>query len=538
MILEGKKVFEGIAMGRIAIHRPQRDVVVRHGIENTKSEIARFEAACKLALEQLEVLGRKAAKELGESEGLIFEIHRMMLGDSEYRKRIKDEIVTKKVNAEYAVALTRDDFARNFAAMDDAYMRTRAADIKDISNRIIQILQGKTEDYKMPEDPTILLAKELAPSTTLQLQKDKVLAIVTTSGSANSHTAILAKNFGIPAVTAIQFPEDAEGKYAIVDGYKGQLLIDPEDGIVEEYKRILAEEKAKKTYLQKWRDRETVTADGRKIWLCANISSAADIEAVLENDAEGIGLFRTEFLYMGRKDYPTEEEQFAVYKSIAESMKGKEVTIRTLDIGADKQIPYLEMEQEENPAMGYRGIRICLDRPELFKTQLRAIYRASCFGDISIMFPMITSCSEVTRIKEVLAEVKKELAAEGLPYQDCEIGVMIETPAAVMISDRLAEEVDFFSVGTNDLTQYTLAIDRQNVKLDSYYDPHHEAVLRMLQMVADNAVKQGCKIGICGELAADTTITETLLKMGYDRLSVSPALILQMRERIGTISLG
>lgn len=537
MILSGKKVFQGIAMGNIAIYQLQKPVTC-YEIGNAAKEIERFEAACKEASEQLGKLYEKTKEELGEDEALIFEVHQLMVEDPELAKKVAGEIRSRNTNAEYAVLEVRDNMVRRFAAMEDAYMKSRAADVKDICNRVIRILQGETDGKQVFEEPVILLAKELAPSALMQLDREKILAIVTTSGSPNSHTAILAKSMGIPAVTGISFPLDAEGKYAIMDGYTGQLMLQPEEDVLEAYREKLEEELQRNALLQEWKGKETMTADGCKVLLCANIGNEAAVESALINDAEGIGLFRSEFIFMERKDYPTEEEQFTIYKNVVEKMAGKPVTIRTLDVGADKQTPYFGIEQEENPAMGYRGIRICLDRPELFKTQLRAIYRAAYYGDVSIMFPMITSCGEVDQIKAVLEEVKQELAEEGKAYKDCTIGVMIETPAAVMISDKLAEKVDFFSLGTNDLTQYTLAVDRQNAKLDAFYDPHHEAVLRMLQLVAENAKKHNCKVGICGELAADTEITEELVKMGYDSLSVSPAMILQMREKIGTIRIG
>lgn len=532
MVLEGKSVFGGIAIGRLSIYNKKENQVKREKITDVESEITRFTDAKETAKEQLKGFYEKAVKEVGEVNAAIFEVHQMMLDDLDYVESITNMIRAQEVNAEFAVASTGDNFSKMFAAMDDDYMKERAADVKDISNRVISILQNAENGSVTGEEPVILLADDLAPSETVQLDKSKVLSFVTRHGSTNSHTAILARTMNIPALIGIDFSEDVNGKMGIVDGYTGKLYIEPDEETMKKYEAKKAEDENKKRLLLELKGKENVTLDGKKINLYANIGGVADAANALSNDAGGIGLFRSEFLYLESEDYPTEEAQFAAYKTVAENMAGKKVIIRTLDIGADKQVDYFHMEKEENPAMGYRAIRICLDRPEIFKTQLRAIYRASYYGTISIMFPMIISVKEVKRIKEIVAEVKAELTTEGIPFKDCELGIMIETPAAVMISDLLAEEVDFFSIGTNDLTQYTLAIDRQNPKLDSFYDSHHEAILRMLQMVVDNGHKHGCWVGICGELGADTTLTSTFLKMGFDELSVSPAMILRVREEI------
>ena len=532
MVLEGKSVFGGIAIGRLSIYNKKENQVKREKITDVEAEITRFTDAKETAKEQLKGFYEKAVKEVGEVNAAIFEVHQMMLDDLDYVESITNMIRTQEVNAEFAVASTGDNFSQMFAAMDDDYMKERAADVKDISNRVISILQNAENGSMTGEEPVILLADDLAPSETVQLDKSKVLSFVTRHGSTNSHTAILARTMNIPALIGIDFSDDVNGKMGIVDGYTGTLYIEPDEETMKKYEAKKAEDENKKRLLLELKGKENVTLDGKKINLYANIGGVADVANALSNDAGGIGLFRSEFLYLESENYPTEEAQFAAYKTVAENMAGKKVIIRTLDIGADKQVDYFHMEKEENPAMGYRAIRICLDRPEIFKTQLRAIYRASYYGTISIMFPMIISVKEVKRIKEIVAEVKEELTAEGIPFKDCELGIMIETPAAVMISDLLAEEVDFFSIGTNDLTQYTLAIDRQNPKLDSFYDSHHEAILRMLQMVVDNGHKHGCWVGICGELGADTTLTSTFLKMGFDELSVSPSMILRVREEI------
>ena len=532
MVLEGKSVFGGIAIGRLSIYNKKENQVKREKITDVEAEITRFTDAKETAKEQLKGFYEKAVKEVGEVNAAIFEVHQMMLDDLDYVESITNMIRTQEVNAEFAVASTGDNFSKMFAAMDDDYMKERAADVKDISNRVISILQNAENGSVTGEKPVILLADDLAPSETVQLDKSKVLSFVTRHGSTNSHTAILARTMNIPALIGIDFSEDVNGKMGIVDGYTGKLYIEPDEETMKKYEAKKAEDENKKRLLLELKGKENVTLDGKKINLYANIGGVADVANALSNDAGGIGLFRSEFLYLESEDYPTEEAQFAAYKTVAENMAGKKVIIRTLDIGADKQVDYFHMEKEENPAMGYRAIRICLDRPEIFKTQLRAIYRASYYGTISIMFPMIISVKEVKRIKEIVAEVKAELTTEGIPFKDCESGIMIETPAAVIMSRQLAKKVDFFSIGTNDLTQYTLAIDRQNPKLDSFYDSHHEAILRMLQMVVDNGHKHGCWVGICGELGADTTLTSTFLKMGFDELSVSPAMILRVREEI------
>ena len=537
MTIEGKSVYSGVAIGRLAIYHKADNQVKREKISDVDAELARFEEARNTAKEQLAGLYEKALKEVGEVNAAIFEVHQMMLDDLDYVESVINMIQSQEVNAEYAVATTGDTLSEVFASMDDDYMRERAADVKDISNRVIAVLQGNGAGGLNADEPVILLADDLAPSETVQLDKSKVLSFVTRHGSTNSHTAILARTMNIPALIGIDYPEDAEGKMGIVDGYEGKLIIDPPVSVLETYQKRKEADEEKKRLLLELKGKENVTIDGTKINLYANIGSVADVASVLANDAGGIGLFRSEFLYLESSDYPTEEEQFAAYRKVAESMAGKKVIIRTLDIGADKQVDYFHLDKEDNPAMGYRAIRICLDRRDVFKTQLRALYRASYYGTISIMFPMIISVNEVKEIKKVIAEVKAELDEEKIPYKDVEIGIMIETPAAVMMSEELAQEVDFFSVGTNDLTQYTLAIDRQNPKLDNIYDSHHPAILKMLKMIVDNGHKGGCWVGICGELGADTTLTETFLKMGFDELSVSPSMILKVRQEIRSIEL-
>ena len=537
MTIEGKSVYSGVAIGRLAIYHKADNQVKREKISDVEAELARFEEARNTAKEQLAGLYEKALKEVGEVNAAIFEVHQMMLDDLDYVESVTNMIQSQEVNAEYAVATTGDTLSEVFASMDDDYMRERAADVKDISNRVIAVLQGNGAGGLNADEPVILLADDLAPSETVQLDKSKVLSFVTRHGSTNSHTAILARTMNIPALIGIDYPEDAEGKMGIVDGYEGKLIIDPPVSVLETYQKRKEADEEKKRLLLELKGKENVTIDGTKINLYANIGSVADVASVLANDAGGIGLFRSEFLYLESSDYPTEEEQFAAYRKVAESMAGKKVIIRTLDIGADKQVDYFHLDKEDNPAMGYRAIRICLDRRDVFKTQLRALYRASYYGTISIMFPMIISVNEVKEIKKVIAEVKAELDEEKIPYKDVEIGIMIETPAADMMSEELAQEVDFFSVGTNDLTQYTLAIDRQNPKLDNIYDSHHPAILKMLKMIVDNGHKGGCWVGICGELGADTTLTETFLKMGFDELSVSPSMLLKVRQEIRSIEL-
>lgn len=532
MKLEGKSVFSGIAIGKCKIFGKKDQVVKRSKVTDTDLEIKRFTQAKEQAKSQLAALYEKALKEVGEANAAIFEVHQMMLDDLDYVESITNMISSQGINAEYAVATTGDNFAEMFAAMDDDYMRERAADVKDISNRVIHILQGGSEQAGLGDQPVIVLADDLAPSETVQLDKSKVLSFVTRHGSTNSHTAILARTMNIPALIGVDYPEDAEGHMAVVDGRNGVFLLDPTEEELTKYEALRQEEVEKARLLQELKGKENVTKAGRKIALYVNIGGVGDVASVLANDAGGIGLFRSEFLYLETEDYPSEEQQFKAYRTVAENMAGKKVIIRTLDIGADKQVDYFGLEHEENPAMGYRAIRICLDRKEIFKTQLRAIYRASYYGNISIMFPMIISVDEVKAAKEMCATVQEELKSEGIPYGKVELGIMIETPAAVMISDLLAKEVDFFSVGTNDLTQYTLAIDRQNPKLDNIYDAHHLAILRMLRMIIDNGHKEGCWVGICGELGADVTLTDTFIKMGIDELSVSPSMILKVREQI------
>ena len=529
---QGKSVFGGIAIGRISVFGREEQVVRRTKIEDADAELVRYAGAKAQAFTELGQLYEKALKEVGEANAAIFEVHQMMLEDDDYNESVENIIRSSMVNAEYAVASTGDNFSEMFASMDDEYMKARAADVKDISERVIRILQGQSDAAGMTDEPAIIVAKDLAPSETVQMDKDKVLSFVTVLGSLNSHTAILARTMGIPALVGAGIPVDetVDGKLGIVDGTSGVVYVEPDEQTLEEMRTKQAQELEKKRLLQELKGKENVTLDGRSIMLYANIGNSKDLATVLQNDAGGIGLFRSEFLYLEKDTFPTEEEQFQVYKTVAETMAGKRVIIRTLDIGADKQCDYFEMEQEENPAMGCRAIRICLKRPEIFKTQLRALYRASAFGRIAIMFPMIISVNEVRRIKEIITEVKRELDALGVEYGAPELGIMIETPAAVMMSDELAKEVDFFSIGTNDLTQYTLAIDRQNESLDEFYDPHHPAVLRMIRMVVENAHKSGIWAGICGELGADKTLTRTFLEMGVDELSVSPASILPIRS--------
>lgn len=535
--VEGKGVYGGIAIGEICILDKDDRPVKRESVEDTDSETIRFERAKEVAKKQLQELHDKALQEVGESGAMIFDVHQMMLDDPDYVESVTNLIQTQRVNAEFAVATAGDHLSQVFATMEDAYMRERAADLKDISNRVIMVLQGRESGGIHSDEPVILLAEDLAPSETVQLDKSKVLSFVTRFGSTNSHTAILARTMSIPALIGVEFSSDMDGRKAIVDGFEGKLYVDPEEELLRQYEKRKEEEEAKKRLLLELRGKEDITRDGKKVHLYANIGSVSDVASVLANDASGIGLFRSEFLYLESSGYPTEEEQFNAYKTVAETMGGKKVVIRTLDIGADKQVDYFDMDKETNPAMGYRAIRICLDRPDIFKTQLRAIYRASHYGTISIMFPMIISVSEVRQVRQLVETVKEELRAQDIPFGEVELGIMIETPAAVMISDLLAREVDFFSVGTNDLTQYTLAIDRQNPKLDSIYDAHHEAVLRMLQMVIDNGHREGCWVGICGELGADTSLTETFLRMGIDELSVSPSMVLPVRDKIRGISL-
>lgn len=531
-IYNGKSVFGGIAIGRISVYKKGEQQVKRNRITDVDAELSRFEDAKKTAIEQLQGLYDKALKEVGEANAAIFEVHQMMLDDGDYNESIANIIKSQEVNAEYAVASTGDNFSQMFAAMEDDYMRARAADIKDISERIISILSGKGDNAIGTDEPAIIVADDLAPSETVQLDKDMVLSFVTVHGSLNSHTAILARTMAIPALVGTPLPldESVDGKLGVVDGGAGVIYVDPDEKTLEAMKKKQQEELHKKELLQSLKGKENITLDGQKMMLYANIGNIKDLATVLQNDAGGIGLFRSEFIYLESEDYPTEEEQFLIYKQVAETMAGRRVIIRTLDIGADKQCDYFEMEHEENPAMGCRAIRICLTRPEIFKTQLRALFRASAYGNIAIMYPMITSVKEVQKIKEIVAEVKAEMDAAGIPYGNPEQGIMIETPAAVIVGDELAKEVDFFSIGTNDLTQYTLAIDRQNTKLDEFYDSHHPAILRMISMVVESAHKAGIWAGICGELGADQTLTKEFLAMGVDELSVSPGSILPIRK--------
>ena len=533
--IKGKSVFGGVSIGKIMFYKRNEKVIKRTHVDDVDAEWKRFCDAKDTAVSQLKELYDKAIEDVGEANAMIFEIHQMMLEDLDYLESIENIIRTQEVNAEFAVATTADNFAQMFAAMDDAYMQGRAADVKDVSERVLDILCGVSGGMKEMTEPCIIAADDLAPSETVQLDKSKVLGFATMYGSSNSHTAILARTMNIPAV--IGLGEDLltkyDGKMAVIDGFTGMLYIDPDEETMKVMEEKRAKDQEQKALLEQLKGKENVTKSGQKINVYANIGNVSDVGAVLKNDAGGIGLFRSEFLYLENSDFPTEEQQFAVYKQVAENMAGKKVIIRTLDIGADKQVDYFGLDKEENPALGYRAIRICLTRKEIFKTQLRALYRAAMFGNISIMFPMIFSVAEVHEIKAIIAEVKEELKNEGIPFKDdVELGVMIETPASVMISRELAKEVDFFSVGTNDLTQYTLAIDRQNAKLDKFYDPHHPAVLAMIKMAADNAHAEGAWIGICGELGADLELTEEFLKMGLDELSVSPAMVLPLRKRI------
>lgn len=529
----GKGVFGGVAIGRIHVHKKNENSVKRYKVENTAAEYKRFQAACDTADGELESLYEKSRTEIGESNAAIFEIHRMMLRDEDYAESVENIIKSEGVNAEYAVCVTADNFAQMFAAMDDEYMNARAADVRDISERIVNVLLNNGAELDNDE-AGIILADDLAPSETVQLDKSKVQAFVTRLGSANSHTAILARMMNIPAVVHcdIESLDGLDGKEAAVDGFTGRLIVEPDEKTLEELRGIQRNEEEKKRLLESLKGKENITTDGKKIMVYANIGGLGDLAAVLENDAGGIGLFRSEFLYLEKPDYPSEEEQFTVYKRVVQTMAGKQVIIRTLDIGADKKIDYFGLAEEENPALGYRAIRICLDRTEVFKTQLRAILRAAAYGRVGVMYPMITSVEEIRRIKELAAEVKAELAKQGVPYGEVMQGVMIETPAAAVISDMLAPEVDFFSIGTNDLSQYTLAIDRQNPQLDKYFDPHHPAILRLIEFVVQNAHKNGIWAGICGELGADTSLTAKFLKMGVDELSVSPSCILPIRKLI------
>lgn len=530
--VQGKKIYGGIVIGKIFHYRKEDSQIRRCQIEDIDAEWKRYEKAKETAIEQLTVLYDTTKEKVGEVNAQIFEVHAMMLEDEDYNDCIKGIIENQSMNAEYAVATAGDRFAEMFANMEDDYFKARAVDIKDISERIIHILLGRESQQDMGAEPVILMADDLVPSETVQLDKELLLALITKKSSVNSHTAILARTMNIPAITKVDIRAEWHGKTAIVDSYREQVIIDPSEEVLQEYRVLLEQEKEKKELLQTLKGKENVTLDGRSIQIYANIGKPEDIPGVLLNDAGGIGLFRSEFLYLGRDDFPSEEEQFQVYRQVAEVMGDKKVIIRTLDVGADKQVDYFHLPQEENPAMGYRAIRICLTQRDIFKTQLRALYRASAYGNLAVMYPMITSLWELQEIKKMASEVKAELERDGIPCKEMEQGIMIETPAAVMISDLLAKEADFFSIGTNDLTQYTLAIDRQNTMLDDFYDPHHEAVLRMIQMVIDNGHKEGIWVGICGELGADVDLMETFLAMGLDEVSVSASCVLPLRKKV------
>jgi phosphotransferase system enzyme I (PtsI) len=532
----GKSIFKGIAIGKILFYQKGEQPVKRVKIEDTAEQIKRYEDARAKAAEQLQGLYEKALKEVGEANAAVFEVHQMMLEDDDYIDSVVNIIETQQVNAEFAVATTGDNFAKMFAEMEDDYFKARAADVKDISERMVNILSGNESGGAIGDEPVIVVAEDLAPSETVQMDKEKLLAFVTRLGSANSHTAILARTMNIPALIEVDIKEEWNGKMAVVDGYTGTFYIDPDEDILKKMQEKKEEDIKARELLQELKGKEDVTVDGKHIKLYANIGGVKDVASVLANDAAGIGLFRSEFLYLEADNYPNEEAQFQAYKTVAENMAGKKVIVRTLDIGADKQVDYFNLDHEENPAMGYRAIRICLDKRDIFRTQLRALLRASAYGNIGIMYPMIISVDEVKEIKKIVESIKTELTEKGIEYGEVEQGIMIETPAAVMISDLLAEEVDFFSIGTNDLTQYTLAIDRQNSKLDNIYDAHHPAVLRMIQKTIENGHKAGCWVGICGELGADMTLTETFLKMGIDELSVSPTFVLPIRKLIREMS--
>ena len=529
---QGKSVYKGIVMGPVAVLKKNDYQVKRARIEDPEAEVKRVKEAVEVSKKQLGRLYDKAVREVGEASAAIFEVHQMMLEDEDYLESMENMIRIELVNAEYAVAATGDNFAEMFAAMDDEYMKARSADVKDISERLVRNLSGEGDNDLSSMEPSVIVADDLSPSETVQMDKEKILAFVTVHGSTNSHTAILARMMNIPALIGV--PMDLNGlktgMTAVVDGFSGQVIFEPEEDVRKETEKRMQEEAEKQKLLEELKGKENVTPDGRKINIYANIGSVGDLGYVMENDAGGIGLFRSEFLYLGRNDFPTEEEQFQAYKQAVQTMAGKKVIIRTLDIGADKQVEYFNLGKEENPALGYRAIRICLKQPEIFKAQLRALFRAAVYGNLSVMYPMITSTEEVEKIYAIVAEVEEELKAQEVQYKIPEQGIMIETPAAVMISDRLAEMVDFFSIGTNDLTQYTLAIDRQNEQLDDFYNPHHEAVLRMIRMVVENAHKCGKWAGICGELGADLTLTEQFVRMGVDELSVAPSMILKLRK--------
>lgn len=529
---QGKSVYKGIVMGPVAVLKKNDYQVKRARIEDPEAEVKRVKEAVEISKKQLGRLYDKAVREVGEASAAIFEVHQMMLEDEDYLESMENMIRTELVNAEYAAAATGDNFAEMFAAMDDEYMKARSADVKDISERLVRNLSGEGDNDLSSMEPSVIVADDLSPSETVQMDKEKILAFVTVHGSTNSHTAILARMMNIPALIGVPMDLNSlkTGMMAVVDGFSGQVIFEPEEDVQKETEKRMQEEAEKQKLLEELKGKENITPDGRKINIYANIGSVGDLGYVMENDAGGIGLFRSEFLYLGRNDFPTEEEQFQAYKQAVQTMAGKKVIIRTLDIGADKQVEYFNIGKEENPALGYRAIRICLKQPEIFKAQLRALFRAAVYGNLSVMYPMITSTEEVEKIYAIVAEVEEELKAQEVQYKIPEQGIMIETPAAVMISDRLAEMVDFFSIGTNDLTQYTLAIDRQNEQLDDFYNPHHEAVLRMIRMVVENAHKCGKWAGICGELGADLTLTEQFVRMGVDELSVAPSMILKLRK--------
>ena len=529
---QGKSVYKGIVMGPVAVLKKNDYQVKRARIEDPEAEVKRVKEAVEVSKKQLGRLYDKAVREVGEASAAIFEVHQMMLEDEDYLESMENMIRTELVNAEYAAAATGDNFAEMFAAMDDEYMKARSADVKDISERLVRNLSGEGDNDLSSMEPSIIVADDLSPSETVQMDKEKILAFVTVHGSTNSHTAILARMMNIPALIGVPMDLNSlkTGMMAVVDGFSGQVIFEPEEDVRKETEKRMQEEAEKQKLLEELKGKENITPDGRKINIYANIGSVGDLGYVMENDAGGIGLFRSEFLYLGRNDFPTEEEQFQAYKQAVQTMAGKKVIIRTLDIGADKQVEYFNLGKEENPALGYRAIRICLKQPEIFKAQLRALFRAAVYGNLSVMYPMITSTEEVEKIYAIVAEVEEELKKQEVQYKIPEQGIMIETPAAVMISDRLAEMVDFFSIGTNDLTQYTLAIDRQNEQLDDFYNPHHEAVLRMIRMVVENAHKCGKWAGICGELGADLTLTEQFVRMGVDELSVAPSMILKLRK--------
>ena len=533
-IYNGKSVFGGIAIGKISVYQKKEQQVKRVKIDDPEQEMARYEKAKAEGIKQLQGLYDKALREVGEANAAIFEVHQMMMEDDGYTESVENIIRSQGVNAEYAVATTGDNYAQMFSAMDDDYMRERAADVRDISERLLTILNGEETGAVDADEPKIIVAEDLAPSETVQLDKDKVLSFVTVKGSLNSHTAILARTMAIPALvnTSVSLESEMDGRLGIVDGADGTFYVDPDEETLAEMKKRQEEDLSRKQLLLTLKGKENVTLDGQKVMLYANIGNIKDLATVIQNDAGGIGLFRSEFIYLEKEDFPTEEEQFQIYRQVAQTMAGKRVIIRTLDIGADKQCDYFHMEHEENPALGCRAIRICLTRPEIFKTQLRALFRASAFGKIAIMYPMITSVQEVRKIKEIVEEVKAELTSQGVEFGNPEQGIMIETPAAAIISDDLAKEVDFFSIGTNDLSQYTMAIDRQNPQLDLFFDPHHPAVLRMISLVMENAHKAGIWAGICGELGADQSLTKEFLAMGVDELSVSPGSILSLRKII------